>query len=190
MTTRDDILEAALACFGKHGYDGTGMRDIATRAGIRAASIYNHFAGKREIFLALIDRMGPGRLSRALRALPDGVGGEDQLDHVLSALFAMWRDEHDRDFMRIFCAEALFDPSVAQLLHRHLFGIERDELKRLLEAAGVKSAHSMADLCIAIGFGKRLQILLSPMGEEDLERVCEETEAQFRQLLSQAKETT
>jgi AcrR family transcriptional regulator len=53
---RPAIVRAATSLFAKRGIDGTSMRDIADRAGVREAAIYRHFAGKddlaREIFLS------------------------------------------------------------------------------------------------------------------------------------------
>jgi AcrR family transcriptional regulator len=53
---RPVIVRVATSLFAKHGIDGTSMRDIADKAGVREAAIYRHFAGKddlaREIFLS------------------------------------------------------------------------------------------------------------------------------------------
>lgn len=50
------ILDAAFALFSAKGFSATSMRDIADSVGIKAASLYNHFAGKQELFDALIER--------------------------------------------------------------------------------------------------------------------------------------
>ncbi|MCG2786874.1 MAG: TetR/AcrR family transcriptional regulator [Anaerolineae bacterium] len=52
--TRAVILDAAYDLFLNQGYSATSMRQIAERAGLAVGSIYNHFAGKDEIFQALI----------------------------------------------------------------------------------------------------------------------------------------
>ena len=54
--SRGEILDAALACFAAHGYHETSVDDIAACAGLSKGAIYWHFAGKRELFLALVDR--------------------------------------------------------------------------------------------------------------------------------------
>ncbi|MCL5677132.1 MAG: TetR/AcrR family transcriptional regulator [Firmicutes bacterium] len=51
--TRDRILEAALASFHEHGYEGSTMAAIARRAGVTAAALYHYFPGKRDLFEAL-----------------------------------------------------------------------------------------------------------------------------------------
>ncbi len=52
--TRADIIEAAHDLFIQNGYHGTSMRQIATQAGIALGGIYNHFAGKEDIFREVV----------------------------------------------------------------------------------------------------------------------------------------
>jgi len=52
--TRQAIEEAAYELFLEQGYSATSMRQIAERAGVALGGIYNHFAGKDEIFQELI----------------------------------------------------------------------------------------------------------------------------------------
>jgi TetR/AcrR family acrAB operon transcriptional repressor len=71
--SRDAILDAALRCFAKRGYHETSVDDIAARARLSKGAIYWHFAGKRELFLALLDRAMAHdvELARAVAAAPD-----------------------------------------------------------------------------------------------------------------------
>ncbi|MGH2582151.1 MAG: TetR/AcrR family transcriptional regulator [Anaerolineales bacterium] len=51
------VAEAAFELFVTQGYHGTSMRQIAEAAGLKPASIYNHFTSKEEIFrLILLER--------------------------------------------------------------------------------------------------------------------------------------
>jgi AcrR family transcriptional regulator len=52
--TRQEILQSAYQLFLKNGFHGTSMRQIAQGAGIAVGGIYNHFASKDEIFMALL----------------------------------------------------------------------------------------------------------------------------------------
>jgi AcrR family transcriptional regulator len=49
------ILTAALEAFQEHGYHGTTVRDIATRAGLTMPALYYHHGNKEGILLALLD---------------------------------------------------------------------------------------------------------------------------------------
>lgn len=55
---RGQILDAALAVFGEHGYSGGTMRQIAARLGVTEPALYRHYAGKQAIFEDLVARAG------------------------------------------------------------------------------------------------------------------------------------
>src|SRR3990172_4106452 len=59
--TQAEILKAAHRLFLERGYHGTSMRDIAREAGIALGGIYNHFASKEDIFLAVFIEHHPYR---------------------------------------------------------------------------------------------------------------------------------
>jgi AcrR family transcriptional regulator len=50
------ILDAAEALFAERGFAATAVRDIAERAGVTPASLYNHFAGKQALYDAVLER--------------------------------------------------------------------------------------------------------------------------------------
>jgi len=79
--SRDAILDAALRCFAKRGYHETSVDDIATRAKLSKGAVYWHFAGKRELFLALMDRAlaHDVELAQAVAAAPDWRGALHEL---------------------------------------------------------------------------------------------------------------
>ena len=66
-TTRERILEVALELFGRQGYEGTSIRDIAERMGMTKAAVYYHFPSKEEL---LADVLTPAT-SRVARVLEE-----------------------------------------------------------------------------------------------------------------------
>ena len=50
-TSRRRILDAALRLLAKHGYDGMSLQQIADEVSLHKATLFHHFAGKREIAL-------------------------------------------------------------------------------------------------------------------------------------------
>ena len=52
--TRVAVEDAAIRLFLEQGYHATSMRQIADKSGLALGGIYNHFAGKDEIFQAII----------------------------------------------------------------------------------------------------------------------------------------
>jgi len=49
----ESVLDSAARCFCDRGYDAASMRDIARDAGMKAGSLYYHFASKSELLVAV-----------------------------------------------------------------------------------------------------------------------------------------
>ena len=54
-STKQRILAEAKRLFAAHGYGSTGMDRLAEAVGIRAPSLYKHYAGKEAILLAILE---------------------------------------------------------------------------------------------------------------------------------------
>ena len=54
--TREEILRGAMAEFAGHGFGGARMEAIAERSGVDKKLIYYYFAGKDELFLAVLEQ--------------------------------------------------------------------------------------------------------------------------------------
>jgi AcrR family transcriptional regulator len=130
-SSRERILEASLDLFARRGFDGTSMREIAAAVGMRASSLYNHFAGKEAILAALIEAYGPASGARRLasaryRALRDDPKAFCR--RYAADWLEQWCDPDERRFMdllssepsrlgehRAHFVETLFDREVAAL---------------------------------------------------------------------------
>jgi AcrR family transcriptional regulator len=53
---RAQLLESALEVFVAQGYHAAAMDDIAERAGVSKPVLYQHFPGKLELYLALLEQ--------------------------------------------------------------------------------------------------------------------------------------
>ena len=53
--TKDRILEAALEIFSRDGYAGANLKDIAEAVGVVKSGFYRHYAGKEELWNAVLD---------------------------------------------------------------------------------------------------------------------------------------
>jgi AcrR family transcriptional regulator len=65
---RDRLLDAALAEFGAKGFDGASTRAIARRVGAHQPQINYHFASKRALWTAAVDRLF-AELAQTMRGL-------------------------------------------------------------------------------------------------------------------------
>lgn len=131
MTTKEKIIEEALKLFSQRGYGGVSIREIARAVGIRESSLYNHFAGKRAIFDAIVDEC----LQRAEayfreNALPfhpeddasvfQGVGLE-RLQALIELTFGyFFQDEWNVRFRRLLLVSQ-FDEPRCRTIYRRLY---------------------------------------------------------------------
>jgi AcrR family transcriptional regulator len=79
------ILDAAAALFRKQGFAGTGLRDVAAKAGMLLGSLQYRFPTKESLLVTLMER-AIERVTRAVRAAAEGAG--DPLDRLRLGLGA------------------------------------------------------------------------------------------------------
>jgi AcrR family transcriptional regulator len=53
---KERLIAAAMELFGKHGFAGTSVRDVAEAAGVKMGSIYNFFVDKRGLHVAVLEK--------------------------------------------------------------------------------------------------------------------------------------
>jgi AcrR family transcriptional regulator len=54
---REQILDAANALFAERGYDEVSIEDIATSAGVTRGLVHHYFGGRKEVYIALLERL-------------------------------------------------------------------------------------------------------------------------------------
>ena len=99
FSTKDRILGAAEELFAQHGFAGTSLRQVTTRADVNIAAVNYHFGSKEnlvnEVFRRRMDEMSARRLAQLKAALQQHPG---ELEPVLAAFvepaLAMAQDRH------------------------------------------------------------------------------------------------
>jgi len=66
---RKQLLAAAQQVFVAQGYHAAAMDDIAERAGVSKPVLYQHFPGKLELYLALLDTHCDALVDRVRKAM-------------------------------------------------------------------------------------------------------------------------
>ena len=84
--SRERILDAAIALFSERGYAGTGVHEIARRAGIEKAALYWHFGSKEGLLAAVLDRMDAEFIERIQRRVSTSGGSDERLDLFVDGL--------------------------------------------------------------------------------------------------------
>ncbi len=115
---KQQILTAAIACFGRQGYHLTTMDDIAAEAGLSKGSLYWYFKGKKELFISLF-RGIMGQFGVAWEAIIADANSS-ATEKILTTL-SLFRGEF-KDFASFFgvmmeaWAQTLHDEDVVELL--------------------------------------------------------------------------
>jgi TetR/AcrR family transcriptional regulator, transcriptional repressor for nem operon len=65
---REQIVEAGLKCLLDRGYNGIGVQEITSAAGVPKGSFYNHFESKEALGAELVQRYGERSKRRELLA--------------------------------------------------------------------------------------------------------------------------
>jgi AcrR family transcriptional regulator len=89
------ILDAATEVFSARGFSAATMADIVEHSGASIGSIYHHFGGKKELFLAIYDRLSADVELRVTEAARDATELDSQqafASHVRAYLQAIWEN--------------------------------------------------------------------------------------------------
>jgi AcrR family transcriptional regulator len=88
------IIEAAREAFAEGGYHRTALDDVAERAGVSKALLYEHFDSKRELHRAMLEAHVNELIERLNAALARAEPGEDRLRSGLDAFFTFLEERH------------------------------------------------------------------------------------------------
>ena len=61
------VLDAAIQCFWRRGYEATSVRDLVEKTGITSASLYNAFGDKRALYQRALDRYVEESIAERIR---------------------------------------------------------------------------------------------------------------------------
>lgn len=84
---RTQLLAAAQEVFVAQGYHAAAMDDIAERAGVSKPVLYQHFPGKLELYLGLLDSAAEELLARVRAALQTTTDNRLRVQQAIAAYF-------------------------------------------------------------------------------------------------------
>lgn len=109
---RGQLLIAASEVFVDRGYHAAGMDEIADRAGVSKPILYQHFASKLELYLAVLARHVDNLVSGVRQALRTTTDNRQRLRSAVQAFFDFI--EHDgQGYRLIFENDNVAEPQVA-----------------------------------------------------------------------------
>jgi AcrR family transcriptional regulator len=114
---REAILEAAVLLFGKRGYAGTTMRDIAKEVGVLPGSLYAHISSK-ETLLDEIVELGIESFLAIESAIPATGTGTEKLRAAIKAHVAVAAVHPGRSLVVFHQWRFLTEPNLTRALNK------------------------------------------------------------------------
>lgn len=108
---RAQVLTAAREVFVAQGYHTAAMDDIAERAGVSKPVLYQHFPGKLDLYLALLDDGIASLLDTLRTALESTHDNKERVHGAVSAYFA-FVDDPDGAYRLVFESDLTNEPAV------------------------------------------------------------------------------
>ncbi len=156
---KEQLLDTAAKLFATRGYARATTAELAKAAGVTEPIIYRHFASKRELFVALIERTARQTLEHWESTLAGATDAADRLGRLLSDN-PMVSDE-TRDSYRVFLQaisevddDVIHKAVVKHITNLHAFvtrELERAQKER--KVTKVFSPQIVAWLLLHIGLG-------------------------------------
>lgn len=161
--TRAAILKSAREAFAAHGYDGAGVREIATGAGVTAMLVNRYFGSKEQLFAEAIDDAMSGA-----SVIRTGMPDVSELGAYLAAgVLATTRPDATplEGSLMMVRSGSTTNPRVIEIGRKQ---IEKMHLKRLTAALPGDNAAERAALILALIAGVQLMrqmIGLTPLAK-------------------------
>ena len=114
---RTQLLAAALEVFVAQGYHAAAMDDIADRAGVSKPVLYQHFPGKLDLYLALLDQSCDQIIGSAAKALESTEDNKQRVQATMQAFYAYVADAEGA-FRLVFESDLTNEPAVRARVDR------------------------------------------------------------------------
>lgn len=98
IDTRSRILTSAREMFHSRSYADVGIQEICESAGVQKGSFYHYFPSKRDLALAVIDKMADDWAHGFVaEAFDQDLPPVDRLDYMIDAAYYWQKASQDRD---------------------------------------------------------------------------------------------
>ena len=168
--TRDELVRAAGRVFGERGFHAATLEEVADQAGYSTGAIYSNFAGKEELFLAVLERQFAAHVRDLRAAVEPEVLPEDRVE----AAALQWLDEQQRGprAFLLFIETLAYSVRNPRFRRRfvHRFRAMREATADLIEQSDVELKLSPKELAVianALTNGMALERLADPSGVPD-----------------------
>jgi AcrR family transcriptional regulator len=138
---RKQLLAAAQQIFVAHGYHAAAMDDIAERAGVSKPVLYQHFPGKLELYLALLDTHCDAIIAKVRDAMLSTTDNRERVRGAVRAYFE-FVDHESEAFRLVFESDLRNDPQVRERVERVEQGCIAAVTETIISDTGLGTAHA------------------------------------------------
>ena len=114
---RAQLLESALGVFVAQGYHAAAMDDIADRAGVSKPVLYQHFPGKLELYVALLDQSCDTIIDATRVALESTPDNKQRVTATMHVFYDYVANAHGA-FRLVFESDLTNEPAVRERVDR------------------------------------------------------------------------
>jgi AcrR family transcriptional regulator len=151
LATREALIDAAIELFTQKGYAGVGTEEIVARANVTRGALYHHFADKRDLFRAVVEKV-EGDLVAGIAAKMEAQ--EDPWELMTAGMRAFLDASQEPAVKQINLTDA---PAVLgweewrEIDNRHGLGLTRAALQGAVDAGALRpiAVEPMAHLLVA-----------------------------------------
>lgn len=114
---RAQLLDSALEVFVAHGYHAAAMDDIAERAGVSKPVLYQHFPGKLDLYLALLEKSCDVVIDNCRHALASTDDNKLRVEAAVKVFYS-YVASASGGFRLVFESDLTNEPAVRELIDR------------------------------------------------------------------------
>ena len=192
---REALLRAAAEVFAEHGFRHASIDEVAARAGYSKGAVYWHFAGKDELFLALVSERIDAPTREMIDLLSSAPPDRDMAPEASRRFTELMRGQRDL----LLLDQEYWSRAVRDEKLRRRYAKRRAQLRRELGEALVARmrhlgapplnlpAEDVATIVMSLGIGLTQQKLIEPDAVPD-DLLGEAVALVYRGLVARAED--
>ena len=184
--TKEQILDVAEQVLAEHGYAGTTLRNVVSKAKVNLAAVHYHFGSKEALFQAVVARIAEPMVTQQLALLAevmDQADGSPSVEAILNAYLApafevVAQNEKHQPMRAQFVGRCRTEPEPVQSIAGQQFGRGTEKFLDALQRALPEQSRSqlkwkldlvVASLVRVLGEAGKPGAMLTGSSSEDIE---------------------
>ena len=128
---KEHIMNTAIELFAEKGFEGSSIRDLATRAGVNVAMVNYYFGSKDKLFEAIVEYK-----ASFLRGKLDEIEANTKLSEI----------EKSDAIIENYVAKILSNPSFHRVLHQELLMDDREAMHESIIRVFVRNTNTLRNI--------------------------------------------